>query len=37
MAIRHRVKGLKGALGWSLAAIALAYALGVAVAGIISA
>ncbi len=36
MAIRHHVKGLKGALGWSLVAITLAYALGVAAAGIIS-
>jgi hypothetical protein len=35
MAIRHHVKGLKGALGWALAAIALAYVFGVAAAGII--
>ena len=37
MAMRHHVKGLKGALGWALATIALAYVLGVAAAGVISA
>jgi len=36
MAIHHHMNGLKGALGWSLAGIGLAYVLAVAAAGIIA-
>jgi len=36
MAIHHRMNGLKGALGWSLAGIALAYVLAIAAAGVIA-
>ena len=36
MAIHHHVNRLKGALGWSLAGITLAYALMVAAVGAIA-
>ena len=36
MAIHHRMTRLKGALRWSLAGIALAYALAVAAVGVIA-
>jgi len=36
VAIRHHINGLKGALGWSLAGITLAYVLVVAAVGAIA-
>ena len=36
MAIHHHMSGLKGALGWSLAGITLAYVLAVAAVGVIA-
>ena len=36
MAIHHHMIRLKGALGWSLAGIALAYVLAVAAVGVIA-
>jgi len=36
MAIHHHMNRLKGALGWSLAGITLAYVLAVAAAGVVA-